>query len=84
MLQKGSGANVTGYVELESSLVFTGHHTVDTTVAGAATVLVCGAASERHLRKWRPHCFRSESHVTDRRSRRGESRGRATPAQRPA
>ena len=42
LLQKGSGANVTGYVELESSLVFTGHHTVDTTVAGAATALVVG------------------------------------------
>jgi hypothetical protein len=42
VLQKAGGTNVTGFVELEESIVYTGFHTINTTIVGEATTMVVG------------------------------------------
>lgn len=42
VLQNAGGANVTGFVELEASIVYTGFHTINTTIAEEATTMAVG------------------------------------------
>ena len=42
LLQKQGVSGAAGYVDLETTLVFTGYHTIDTTIDGATTTLTVG------------------------------------------